>query len=169
MPRQRISVAAELSRNSSLLVAAAGNETFLCTSLSRDILSFLHTKREMNMDSNAGGMGILGLLIPVAILVLLIVSMWKVFTKAGQPGWAAIVPIYNIVVLLKIVGKPVWWIVGFLIPIVNIIVAILLSLALAKVFGKGTGFAIGLILLGIVFIPILAFSDAQYTAPPPAD
>jgi hypothetical protein len=122
----------------------------------------------MNMDSNAGGIGMMMGLIWLAVIVLLVVSMWKVFVKAGQPGWAAIIPIYNIVVLLKIIGKPVWWIVGFLIPIVNFVVAILLCVGLAKVFGKGTGFAIGLVLLGFVFIPILAFSDAKYTAPPPA-
>ena len=119
------------------------------------------------MDSGAGGLGIVAV-IYFAILILLIVSVWKVFTKAGQPGWAAIIPIYNMVVLLKIVGKPVWWIIGFLIPIVNIVVAILVAVALAKAFGKGTGFAIGLVLLGFVFFPILAFSDAKYTAPPPA-
>ncbi len=119
------------------------------------------------MDSSAGGMGIMGL-IWLAVVVLMIVGMWKVFTKAGQPGWAAIIPIYNLVVLLKIVGKPIWWIIGFLIPVVNFVVMILVAVALAKAFGKGTGFAIGLIFLGFVFIPILAFSDATYTAPPPA-
>ncbi len=121
------------------------------------------------MDAEAAGsVGTVVGLVYLAIIVLLIVSMWKVFTKAGQPGWAAIVPIYNIVVLLKIIGKPVWWIIGLIIPIVNFIVLILMSLELAKVFGKSTGFAIGLMLLGIVFFPILAFGDAKYTAPPPA-
>ncbi|MEQ1773781.1 MAG: DUF5684 domain-containing protein [Burkholderiales bacterium] len=120
------------------------------------------------MNSNAGGIGVVMGLVWLAVMVLVIVSMWKVFTKAGQPGWAAIIPIYNLVVLLKIIGKPVWWIVGFLIPVVNFVVMIFLAVGLAKVFGKGTGFAVGLIFLGIVFIPILAFSDAKYTAPPPA-
>ena len=120
------------------------------------------------MEGNAGSIGMIGGLIWLAIVVLMIVSMWKVFTKAGQPGWAAIVPIYNIVVILKMVGKPLWWLILFLIPIVNFVVAILIAVALAKAFGKGTGFAIGLILLGIVFFPILAFSDATYTAPAPA-
>lgn len=121
------------------------------------------------MDADAAGsVGMVVGVIYLAIIVLLIVSMWKVFTKAGQPGWAAIVPIYNIVVLLKIIGKPVWWIIGLIIPIVNFIVLILMSVELAKVFGKSTGFAIGLMLLGIVFFPILAFGDAKYTPPPPA-
>lgn len=99
-----------------------------------------------------------------AVLILLIASMWKIFTKAGKPGWAAIVPIYNIIVLLEIVGKPVWWIVLFLIPFVNIIVAIMVVLELAKKFGKGGGFAVGLLLLPFIFYPMLAFGDAQYNA-----
>ena len=119
------------------------------------------------MEGNAGGMGAVGLIFTLGIVVLMAASLWKVFTKAGQPGWAALVPIYNFVVLLKIVGKPLWWIIGMIIPIVNFVVAILVSVALAKSFGKGVGFAIGLILLGIVFFPILAFSDAKYTAPAP--
>lgn len=88
--------------------------------------------------------------------------MWKVFTKAGQPGWAAIVPIYNAIVLLQIAGKPVWWLVLFFIPLVGIIVAFVVMISLAAKFGKGTGFGIGLTLLGFIFFPILAFGDAQY-------
>lgn len=110
--------------------------------------------------------GIVGMLIGLAFIVLMVASVWKIFTKAGQPGWAAIIPIYNVIVLLKIIGKPWWWILGFLIPLVNFIVMILMAVGLAKVFGKGTGFAIGLILLGFVFYPMLAFGDATYTAPP---
>ncbi|MCO5253802.1 MAG: DUF5684 domain-containing protein [Bacteroidetes bacterium] len=109
-----------------------------------------------------GGIG-LGLLIFYFLIVLLmIISMWKVFEKAGKPGWAAIVPIYNLVILLEIVRKPIWWIILLLIPFVNLIVIIILYIELAKVFGQGGGFAVGLILLGIIFIPILAFGDAKY-------
>jgi hypothetical protein len=94
--------------------------------------------------------------------VLMIAAMWKVFTKAGKPGWAAIVPIYNIIVLLQIAGKPVWWIILFFIPIVSLIIAILTYVALAERFGKGGGFAVGLVLLGPIFFPILGFGSAQY-------
>ena len=119
------------------------------------------------MDAGDGSeIGIVGMLIGLAFIVLMVASVWKIFTKAGQPGWAAIIPIYNVIVLLKIIGKPWWWILGFLIPIVNFIVMILMAVGLAKVFGKGTGFAIGLILLGFIFYPMLAFGDATYTAPP---
>lgn len=102
------------------------------------------------------------LAVELAIVVIVIAGLWKVFVKAGKPGWAAIVPIYNIIVILEIVGKPLWWILLFLIPIVNLVMAILVCIELAKCFGKGAGFGIGLALLGFIFFPILGFSDAQY-------
>ena len=104
---------------------------------------------------------ILGLL----FALLIIVAMWKVFTKAGQPGWASIIPIYNLYIWCKIVGRPWWWILLMLIPFVNFIVAIILCIDMAKSFGKGAGFGIGLALLGIIFWPILGFSSAQYQGP----
>jgi len=112
----------------------------------------------------AGGAGssIIGLLIGI----LVIAGLWKVFTKAGKPGWAAIIPIYNLIVLLQIAGKPLWWIVLFCIPIVNFVVAIMVFINVAKAFGKGTGFAIGMLLLGPIFIPILGFGSAQYIGTP---
>ena len=109
-------------------------------------------------------MGAVMFLIWVAVVVLWIASVWKVYVKAGQPGWAAIIPIYNVYIILKIAGKPGWWLILFFIPLVNIIVAILAYVALAEKFGKGIGFAIGLLLLGIIFWPILAFGDAKYNA-----
>ncbi len=93
---------------------------------------------------------------------LMIVSNWKIFEKAGKPGWASIVPIYNMVVLLQIVKKPVWWILLFFIPIVDIIVAIIVFHNLSKCFGKSVGFTIGLLFLPVIFFPLLAFGDATY-------
>jgi hypothetical protein len=113
----------------------------------------------------AAGVSAVGGIFILAIMVLMIASMWRIFTKAGKPGWAAIIPIYNIVVMLQIAGKPLWWIVGLFIPFVNFVVMILVTVAIAKAFGKGVGFAIGMILLGIVFYPMLAFGNATYTAP----
>lgn len=110
----------------------------------------------------AAGVGIGFVLFMLAFTVVMIAAMWKVFTKAGKPGWAAIVPIYNLIVLLEIVRKPMWWIVMLLIPIVSLIFAILLYVELAKAFGKGGGFAAGLILLAPIFFPILGFGSAQY-------
>ena len=108
---------------------------------------------------------ILFLVLWLAFIVFLIAAQWKIYEKAGQPGWACIIPIYNIYVLLKIVGKPGWWIIMMLIPIVNIIFLIWMINMLSKSFGKDEGFTIGLLLLGIVFYPILGFGDAQYVGP----
>lgn len=102
------------------------------------------------------------MIIWLAVMVLMVVSMWKVFTKAGQPGWACLVPFYNIYIMLKIAGKPGWWLILFLIPVVNLIMAIITYIALAANFGKGAGFAIGMIFLPFVFFPMLAFGDAEY-------
>jgi hypothetical protein len=109
--------------------------------------------------------GVVGGLIGLVVGVLMIVSMWKVFSKAGQPGWAAIIPIYNIYIMCKIAGRPGWWVLLMLIPLVNFIIAIILLIDIAKSFGKGVGFALGLIFLGLIFWPILAFGSAQYQGP----
>jgi len=102
-------------------------------------------------------------IIYLAILILQIAALWKVFGKAGRPGWASIIPFYNIYVLLQIGGKPGWWLVLIFIPVVQIVICILANVGVANNFGKGTGFAIGLTFLPIIFFPILAFSDAQYS------
>ena len=104
-------------------------------------------------------------LIWLAVAVLTIVAMWKVFAKAGQAGWASLIPIYNMYILLKIGGKPGWWLVLFFVPVVNLVIAILALLAVAKAFGKGGGFVVGLILLPVIFWPILGFGAATYTQP----
>ncbi len=122
----------------------------------------------MESDSGAvGGLiaGLFGLVFAVvalALAVVMIASMWKIFDKAGKPGWAAIIPIYNIIVLLEIIEKPIWWIVLFFLPFVNIVAAVLIDIELAKKFGKDALFGIGLLLLPIVFFPILAFGSARY-------
>jgi len=113
----------------------------------------------------AGIVGVLGFLVYLALIAVVIASMWVVFTKAGKPGWAAIIPIYNVVVLLEIVGRPIWWLLLLFIPCVGVVVAVLLMIDLAKSFGKGVGFGVGLALLGFVFMPMLAFSDARYLGP----
>jgi hypothetical protein len=97
--------------------------------------------------------------------IFYVVCMWKIFVKAGKPGWASIVPIYNIIVLLEIVGRPVWWLLLFFVPFVNFVIGIMLMIDLAKAFGKDVGFAILLILLPIVGYPMLAFGKADYVGP----
>ncbi len=104
----------------------------------------------------------IALVFQLAIIFLLIASFWKVFTKAGRPGWASIVPIYNAYIMLKIAGKPGWWLLLLFIPLVNIVIGIIVAIDLAKAFGKGAGFGIGLAFLGFIFYPILGFGDATY-------
>ncbi|MFW6448722.1 MAG: DUF5684 domain-containing protein [Halobacteriota archaeon] len=98
--------------------------------------------------------------------MLVIAGMWKTFEKADQPGWAAIIPIYNLYILLQIVGRPAWWLILFLVPLLNFIVGLLVTYELAKAFDKGVGFTLGLIFLGVIFWPLLGFGAAQYQGPP---
>ena len=91
--------------------------------------------------------------------------MWKVFVKARQPGWAAIIPFFNVYILTVIAGRPILWFILLLIPFVNIVAAIIVCIDIAKYFGKGVGFAIGLVFLGPIFFPILGFGSATYSGP----
>ena len=123
------------------------------------------------MDSNsqaaAAGAGVgMVFIVELALLVLIIAALWRIFTKAGQPGWAALIPFYNLYVLLQVAGKPGWWLILMLIPLVNLVILIITLSALAAKFGKGVGFTIGLILLPIVFYPILGFGGAKYQGAP---
>lgn len=120
------------------------------------MITLLLSVLQQDGGSTAGGGGSI---FPFISWLLVTAGMWKVFTKAGQPGWAAIIPIYNFYVLLKVIGKPIWWLV---LLIVFPVFWILSALALANSFGKGIGFAIGLMLLGPIFLPILGFGDAKY-------
>src|SRR5688572_27096030 len=93
------------------------------------------------------GMGMGLFLVYLAVVVFMMATLWKVYSKAGKPGWAAIVPIYNTIVQLQIVGRPLWWFFLLLIPFVNIVVGIIVINDLAKSFGKTVGWTVGLILL----------------------
>lgn len=111
-------------------------------------------------------------LVILAVAAFMIVCMWKIFVKAGKPGWAAIVPVYNIIVLMEIVGRPAWWVLLYfasVIPFVgwiaSLVVSVIVMIDLAKSFGKDTGFAVLLILLPIVGFPMLAFGKDEYKGP----
>jgi len=105
-------------------------------------------------------------IISLIITILVIVAQWKMFEKAGKPGWASIVPIYNGIVLLNIVGMSGWYVILYCIPIVNLVIDAIVSVKTAKAFGKGTGFGIGVFLLPYIFQPILGFGDAKYVGVP---
>jgi len=108
---------------------------------------------------------ILIMIIYIGVLLLIIISQWKIYTKANQPGWACLIPIYNIWILIKIIGKPGWWLLMLIIPFVNIVFAIWMTNLLSKSFGKSEGFTIGLILLPLIFYPILGLGSAKYLGP----
>ncbi|HSY49770.1 MAG TPA: DUF5684 domain-containing protein [Thermoanaerobaculia bacterium] len=125
-------------------------------------LALLQDNTSTGVSAGGAAMGTGVAIVYFAILLLIVISLWKIFVKAGKPGWAAIVPIYNLIVMLEIAGKPMWWFILMLIPFVNFIVIIIVVIAIAKNFGKSTGFAIGMIFLPFIFYPMLAFSDAKY-------
>ena len=124
------------------------------------------------LATNGGFVGII-VVVYVAIIVFEIAALWKVFVKAGQPGWAAIIPIYNLYILLKVIGTagvvaaavPRRLIIPFVGWILLIVIGIIIAIDLAKSFAKSSGFAVGLIFLNFIFVPILGFGEAQYVGP----
>jgi signal peptidase I len=120
------------------------------------------------MENQPSVAGILFFLfIELGIFVLVFAGLWKLFVKAGKPGWAAIVPIYNIIVMQEIVGREAWKIILLFIPLVNIYFGITLNVSFAKAYGKyGIGNYLAVIFLGIIFLPLWGFSDdVQYVGP----
>ena len=112
-------------------------------------------------------------LFTLVFAVLVIAAIWKIFAKAGKPGWAALIPIYNIILLLEIVGRPTWWVILLFVPFANIVVLFILAFELAKSFGHDVGFGLGLAFLPFIFYPILGFGSSTYrgpasAGPPPA-
>ena len=126
------------------------------------VLSTMTRSILAQQDSTGGG---IGGLIGLVIAILAIAGFWRIFTKAGQPGWAVIIPIYNALVMLRIAGRPWWWLLLSLIPLVNIVVGIILCIDIAKSFGKGAGFGLGLLFLSPIFAMILGFGSARYVGP----
>ncbi|ONF72646.1 DUF5684 domain-containing protein [Amycolatopsis keratiniphila] len=116
------------------------------------------------MDDDINSVPIL--IITLILALLYIAALWRVFTKAGRPGWAAIIPIYNLYILTKVAGRSGWWVVGLLIPVVDIVAGIVVSLGVAKSFGKSGAFGFfGLFVFGFIGYPILALGSAQYAGP----
>ncbi len=118
-----------------------------------------------NYYAAAAGASAASTLISLIVAVITLVAMWKVFEKAGKAGWKCIIPIYNAYCMFDIAWGKGWFFLLMCIPFVNIAVGIILALKMAKAFGKGTGFGIGLLLIAPVFYMILGFGDAQYVGP----
>ncbi len=115
--------------------------------------------------AESSGMGAGGVIVFIIIYLVAVIPLMGVFNKAGAPAWAAIIPIYNLYVLLKIVGRPGWWIILFIIPIVNIVVSIIVYYDLSKSFGHGAGFTVGLVFLSWIFLLILWLGSSTYRGP----
>lgn len=96
------------------------------------------------------------------LIVILVVANYRIFTKAGEAGWKSLIPIYNLYVLIKIAGKPGWWLILLFIPLAGVVIYLLTMIALAERFGKGLLFGLGLFFLGFIFFPVLAFDGSQY-------
>lgn len=124
--------------------------------------------QDVACPSFIGFVGPAAFIVLLAFVLVMIVSVWKIFTKAAQPGWASIIPIYNWIVMLKIVKKPTWWVILAFVPFINLIFACIVTYQLAKTFGKGIGYALGLLILPFVFYPMLAFGKAVYMPTQPA-
>jgi hypothetical protein len=122
----------------------------------------------LQSDSGAGA-GMLGggmMLFFLAVSVVCIAAFWKVFTKAGQPGWASIIPIYNAYIMLKIVGRPAWWLILLIIPVVNIVIALIVAIDMAKSFGQTPVFGVVMLfLLSVIGYLVLGFGSARYVGP----
>jgi hypothetical protein len=114
------------------------------------------------MDFMDISMSLVALATYSVFMLVFVASIWTVFKKAGRPGWACIIPIYNVFVLLQVARRPAWWLLMFLIPCVGVPFYIITFFDIAKAFGKGTLFGFGLLLLGPIFFPILAFGSSQY-------
>jgi len=96
------------------------------------------------------------------VTVFYIACLWRIFTKAGQPGWAAIIPIYNMVILFRVGQMNPWWVLALFVPILNLVIYIMVLHRISRSFGHGVGFTVGLFLLSFIFIPILAFGSDTY-------
>lgn len=125
-----------------------------------------YTSDTSSSSSGGGASAVFLIILYVAIAVIAIAGMWKTFSKAGQPGWAALIPILNIIVLIKLVKRPIWWIILMIIPCVNIVVGIILLWDLVKAFGKGAGMFILFLLLGPIGWLVLGFGKAEYQLEP---
>ena len=99
----------------------------------------------------------------IAVSIVLIIANWIIFTKAGKPGWAIIIPIYNVIVMLQIVKKPIWWIFMLFIPVANVVFMIMIIYNLVLKFGQPGWHVILALFIGVIYYPYLAFSKASYT------
>jgi hypothetical protein len=116
-------------------------------------------------QQQSDGGGAIGSVLGLLIGILMIAALWVIFSKAERPGWAALIPIYNTLQMIWMVGRPWWWILLLLVPFLNVVIGIILLNDLSTSFGHGVGFTLGLIFLSPIFFLILAFGSSQYRGP----
>jgi Family of unknown function (DUF5684) len=117
------------------------------------------------LASSTAGVVVVIVLFALVLGVVQLAGLWKVYTKGGERGWAVLIPFYNYWCMLRIVGRPGWWLLLYFIPIVNIVIAIVILWDLVKSFAKSAGWFAGLLLLPFIFYPILGFGESQYAGP----
>jgi hypothetical protein len=119
------------------------------------------------LQNSSGGIaellgGLIGLIVQLGLIIVIVAGFWKTFEKADEPGWAAIIPIYNTYVLIKVSGNAWWWLILLFIPVINLIALLKIAIDVAGKFGKGVLFGLGLGILPFIFYPLLGFGDARY-------
>ena len=117
-------------------------------------------------DAGGGALATTLVVLAFAWLVLVLAAGWRMYVKASQPGWVAIIPFLNVFGLLKIVHRPLWWFVLFLVPLVNVVVAVVVLVDLARAFGRGWGTALLLVFLTPIGFLVLGFGDDAYALEP---
>ncbi len=136
------------------------------STVAADVVSPTYTYSTPTTTSTGGGIAATWLAVSLVVAIMVLVGLWRTFQKAGRPGWAAIIPIYNIYTMVKVAGRPGWWTILYFIPFINLIVHIIVSVDVAKAFGRSDVFGIvGLWLFSFVGYLMLGFGDAKYTAP----
>ncbi len=103
----------------------------------------------------------------LCLVVFYVAAFWRILEKAGEPGWGALIPFYNVYLWVKVAGRPGWWVLLFFVPVVSFFVTLILALDIARAFAKTGGFGIGLFVLSFVFVPILGFGSSTYHGPHP--
>ncbi|MBV9577109.1 MAG: signal peptidase I [Chloroflexi bacterium] len=132
------------------------------------MVDFMLAQQQISSGTSAAavvGGFVLNLVIAVVLYIVFVIGTWKVFTKADRPGWWSIIPIWNAIVLLQITGRSGWWVLGYLVPLLNLFVHIRWAIEMAHSFGRSTWFAVGLVFLEPLFLVILGFSDSRYAGP----
>lgn len=132
-------------------------------------INLISYEEDKQMDNSVyaalAGVLIIWELIGLAVTIFILIAWWKIFVKAGKPGWAAIVPFYNMYCMFEMSFGNGWMFLLCFVPCVNVVMLIIMWIKLAQAFGQGAAFGVGLIFLPIVFLPILAFGDSQYYGP----